>query len=269
MRTLKNYSLIYDDSCPLCQSYSKAFVNTGLLNEENREAYQNMSENTCMLIDKRRACNEIALVNKKTGEVLYGIDSILKIITTPLPILNRFLTFKPIYWLLKKCYSFISYNRKVIMPNNEKLDNCIPDFNMKYRVLYILFTWIFTSFVLLKFSYHITKFIPESNFGREFFICGGQIVFQSLILIRYSSRQKMDYLGNMMTISFLGSLLIYVGIGLGNKLNFSENAFIIYFLTVAFFMFIEHFRRMKLIQMPKTVSYTWLIYRLIILFIIL
>ena len=79
MRTLRNYALIYDDQCPICQVYTKALVVTGVFEKKGREAYQVMDNQTCTLIDKDRARNEIALVNKKTGEVNYGLDSLLKV----------------------------------------------------------------------------------------------------------------------------------------------------------------------------------------------
>jgi predicted DCC family thiol-disulfide oxidoreductase YuxK len=270
MKTLKNYKLIFDDQCPLCQTYSKAFVLTGLLDKEGREGFQEMHEETCTLIDKKRACNEIALVNMETGEVIYGIDSILKIITLRIPILTKLFNFKPIYFLLKKLYSFISFNRKVIMPSKNQNDTCTPDFNIKYRTFYLILTWFLTSFILYRYSIHLTEYLPKSSFGREFFICGGQIVFQSIVLMSYDKQKIYNYLGNMMSISLAGAILLVIGI-LMAKIAIIHSAifFLIYFFSVVFLMFLEHLRRCKLIGLNLTPSITWVIYRLIIVFILL
>jgi predicted DCC family thiol-disulfide oxidoreductase YuxK len=263
MKTLKNYKLIFDDQCPLCQTYSKAFVLTGLLDKEGREGFQEMHEETCTLIDKKRACNEIALVNMETGKVIYGIDSILKIISLRIPLLTKLFKFKPIYYLLKKLYSFISFNRKVIMPSKNPNDTCTPDFNLKYRTLYLILTWLLTSFVLFRYSIDLTNYLPKSTLGREFFICGGQILFQSIILINNDKQKIYNYLGNMMSISLAGAILLVIGILIA-KIAIIHSAifFLIYFFSVVFLMFLEHLRRCKLIGYNLIPSITWILYQL-------
>jgi len=270
MKVLKDYSLIYDDQCPLCKTYTKAFVLTGVLEENGRQAFQEVSEETCTLIDLKRACNEIALVNNKTGEVIYGIDSILKIATTVIPFSKFIFHFPPIYWILKKLYSFISFNRKVIMPSKKITDTCTPDFNLKYRIIYLLFTWSITAYILMRYSIHFSPFLNESSFGREFIICGGQIVFQAIVLRKLPKEKLFQYLGNMMTISFAGALLLGIILFVGNIL--SIHTFIFYFTTffiVVFLMLLEHLRRVKLMQLSFLPTLTWITYRIIVLLILL
>ncbi len=270
MKSLKDYSLIYDDQCPLCQTYTKAFVLTGVLDENGRQAFQEVSEETCSLIDRKRACNEIALVNHKTGEVIYGIDSILKIITTVIPFTKFIFHFPPIHWILKKMYSFISFNRKVIMPSKNINDTCTPDFNLKYRLIYLFFTWSITAFILMRYSIHFYPLINESSFGREFLICGGQILFQSIILHKLSREKLFQYLGNMMTISFAGALLIGLFQLAGTLFSIvSTNYYFTSFFIVVFLMLLEHLRRVKLMQLTLLPTITWVIYRIIVLLILL
>ncbi|MBI1836866.1 MAG: DUF393 domain-containing protein [Flavobacteriia bacterium] len=269
MKTLKNYKLIYDDQCPLCKTYSKTFVMTGLLTKEGREGYQKMEEKTCLLIDKQRACNEIALVNMETTEVIYGIDSIIYIIAFRFKLLNQILHAKPIHYLLQKLYLCISYNRKIIMPSNSKTDTCTPDFNIKYRIIYLICTWLFTSFILYKYSFHLEKWVPKSTFGREFFICGGQLIFQTLVLIKYSKERIFNYLGNMMTISFAGAILLTIGIAFSKLCNITNgNYFITFFFTIVILMLFEHIRRNKKLNLNYSPTITWTIYRLLIVSII-
>ena len=73
-------------------------------------------------IDVQRASNEIALVDNENKTVLYGIDSLLKVIGFSFPWMEKVGNWKPINFLLKKLYSFISYNRKVIMPSKKKAE---------------------------------------------------------------------------------------------------------------------------------------------------
>ena len=270
MKVLKDYSLIYDDQCPLCKTYTKAFVLTGVLEENGRQAFQEVSEETCTLIDRKRACNEIALVNNKTGEVIYGIDSILKIATTVIPFSKFIFHFPPIYWFLKKLYSFISFNRKIIMPSQKINDTCTPDFNLKYRITYLIFTWSITAYILMQYSIHFSPLLNESSFGREFIICGGQIVFQAIVLRKLQKEKLFQYLGNMMTISFAGALLLGIILFVGNI--FSIHSFNFYFITffiIVFLMLLEHLRRVKLMQLSLLPTLTWIAYRIIVLLILL
>lgn len=269
MRTLKNYALIYDDQCPLCQVYTKALVVTGVFEKKGREAYQIMETQTCNLIDKERARNEIALVNKKTGEVTYGLDSLLKVAYYIFPFLKSVFRIKPIYWGFKILYATISYNRKIIMPSKRINDVCTPDFHLKNRTRYIVIAWMITSYLMFKFTLHLGAYIPISSYGREFFICGGQILFQALILWKLKFEDKMDYLGNMMTISLVGSILLGFGMIIGNFFQLTDAFYITYFFGVVGLMFLEHLRRVKLLNLGWTLSISWVIYRILVLNILL
>lgn len=269
MRTLKNYALIYDDQCPLCQAYTKALVITGVFEKKGREAYQVMEKQTCVLIDKERARNEIALVNKKTGEVTYGLDSLLKVAYYIFPFLKTVFRIKPIYWTFKILYATISYNRKIIMPSKRINDVCTPDFHLKNRTRYIVITCLITSYLMYKFTFHLGTFIPESTYGREFFICGGQILFQAIILWKLKVEDKMDYLGNMMTISLVGAILLGFGMIVGHIFQLTEVFYLTFFLAVVSLMFLEHLRRTKLLNLGWTPSISWVIYRILILSILL
>lgn len=270
MKTLQHHVLIFDDDCPLCEAYTSAFIKTKMLDANGREAYGEMSANTCNLIDKDRARNEIALVNTKTGVVLYGIDSLMRVLAHSWPVFAPLFRWNLFRWLMKHVYAFISYNRKVIIPAVQKQNACVPDVNLFYRWAYIVFTWLFTSMVLSKYSVILNGVIPPSKFFREFMICGGQIVFQSVTLFFITPKKRLDYLGNMMTISFAGALLLLIVLGFA-KLGVSTGSvfYAVVFMGVASLMFIEHWRRMKVLQIHWLASVSWVVYRLLILSFIL
>ncbi len=105
--------------------------------------------------------------------------------------------------------------------------------------------------------------------AKEFIICGGQIIFQAMV-IRFIAKDKvLDYLGNMMTISFAASLVLLLFMGVGKV--FSITIPIIYagfFMLVVTLMLAEHARRMKLIGLNLLASISWVTYRIIVLTII-
>ncbi len=117
MKTLANHLLLFDAECPVCDAFSKAVVNKGMINSDGRKAYQQeLDAQTCPLVDRQRAINEIALINLDTGEVSYGAESILRLYAAEYPVLKKILTFGPLMWILNKLYAFISLNRRVILP---------------------------------------------------------------------------------------------------------------------------------------------------------
>jgi predicted DCC family thiol-disulfide oxidoreductase YuxK len=265
MKTLNNHVILFDNECPMCYAYTKAFVKTGMLPEDGREAYQQMPENICPLVDRQRAANEIALVNTENGEVTYGIQSLFKIIAHAMPFFKPLFLFGPFIYLMRKFYAFISYNRKVIIPVAVKENTIQPTFKIQYRIAYLLFTWLLTAYVLTAYAHVLTDFVPLGSLYREYFICGGQIFFQGIIIAFYKKEKLWDYLGNMMTISFAGALLLLPGLVLAKYFSIHPLFFILYFLMVAGLMFLEHLRRSKLLQLGWVMSITWAFYRLIVL----
>jgi predicted DCC family thiol-disulfide oxidoreductase YuxK len=265
MRTLKNHVILFDNECPMCYAYTKAFVKTGMLASDGREAYQEMAQNICPLVDRQRAANEIALVNTETGEVIYGIQSIFKIIAHAMPFFKPLFMFSPFIYLMRKFYAFISYNRKVIIPAAVKENTIQPTFKLRYRIAYLLFTWLITADLLTAYAHLLTDFVPLGSKYREYLICGGQLFFQSAIIVFYRKEKLWDYLGNMMTISFAGSLLLQPVLILTKYFDVQPVFFILYFLMVAGLMFLEHIRRSKLLKLGWLMSMSWALYRLIVL----
>ena len=216
MNTLKNHIILYDAECPMCKVYTKAFALTGMLDANGRAPYQDMPAIACPIVDQQRAVNEIALVNKTTGEVKYGIESLFTIIGHSFPIFKPLFSFKPFIWLMRKLYAFISYNRKVIIPAAQNTATIQPTFRLDYRIAYLLFTAALISRLLTP---------------RELQIGLGAILFQGIFILLYAPAKKWDYLGNMMTIALAGAILLTTG----------------YPQVVITLMLLENIRRMKLL----------------------
>jgi len=262
--------ILFDGECPMCRAYTRAFVKTGMLDADGRAAYQT-NMNACPLIDRQRAVNEIALVNLENGEVTYGVASIFKILGNTWPIFAGLFACNPFLWMMRKVYAFISYNRRVIIPATEAGNEFAyqPTFKLHYRIAYLLFTWFCTGFILTAYVHHLTPAIPLGNPYREYMICCGQIIFQGIIISTFAKQKLWDYLGNMMTISFGGSLLLLLPLATGHWFHLPAIFFILSFMAVAGLMFLEHIRRTKLLKLGWTMTITWALYRAMLLVLIL
>ncbi|WP_027374228.1 MULTISPECIES: DCC1-like thiol-disulfide oxidoreductase family protein [Chryseobacterium] len=259
MKTLNNHTLIYDNECPMCNLYSKGFTQYGMLAEKGREAFTEISVGNKNLIDFDRAKNEIALIDHDHNKVVYGLDSLLLIIGNSFPTLAKIARVPPLYWFFKRLYSFVSYNRKQIIPSPKEYteESCIPDFNLKYRIAYIAFVVFFSAYILSIFSVKLGLGL-EQNFGRELSVCLGQILWQTLFLKTYLKEKLWDYLGNMMTVSLLGTFLLIPALLTG----FSPVFYSMYFGIVVFVMFLEHIRRGKILKLNYLPTISWILFRL-------
>ena len=263
MKTLKNHLILYDAECPMCNLYTQAFTSTGMLDNDGRAPYQNLKGFSCPTVDRKRAVNEIALVNITTGEVSYGIDSLFKVIGNAFPLFKPLFAFRPFTWTMRKLYAFISYNRKVIIPAPKATNPTLqPTFSLKHRIAYLMAATLIAALILT----HYSRLLPyPGNAYREYLVCSGQLFFQGFIVSVIAPAKRWDYLGNMMTISLAGSLLLLPALAL------HPNAIIAtgWFAIAATGMLLEHFRRTKLLALGGTLTITWIAYRLGVLLLIL
>ncbi|MFD0862725.1 DCC1-like thiol-disulfide oxidoreductase family protein [Sungkyunkwania multivorans] len=271
MKTLTDHTLIYDKDCPMCVGYTSAFIKTGMLDNNGREAFSEMSSQTQAVLSIEKAADEIALVDRTTGNVLYGIDSMLKVIGNAIPLVAIVGHWRPINFLLKKIYKFISYNRKVIIPNMPRPNNtlqCVPTFNYTYRWLFIIVATIFTGLILNSYGNVLAAFLPTAGLSRELSIASGQIAFQALILQSFSRKTIVNYLGNMTTISLGGSLLLSVYLLFNSFISLTPFIGLLWFGIVFTLMLIEHIRRVKLLGLPSLLTISWVLYRCLVLILI-
>lgn len=95
------------------------------------------------------------------------------------------------------------------------------------------------------------------------------MLFQGTVILFYRKDKIWEYLGNMMTISFAGALLLSPMLVVAYYFQMSTVLFMLYFLVVAGLMLLEHLRRSKILNLGYTMSISWVLYRLIVLALIL
>ncbi|MFL5754542.1 MAG: luciferase family protein [Bacteroidia bacterium] len=141
-----------------------------------------------------------------------------------------------------------------------------------FKTVFLIFSWLLTSFALTWYSGLLSNYIGATSFGREFLVCGGQIVFQFtlLFLFREKSQAILDYLVQMMTVSLFGSVLLIPALFVHHFFPHTTSIlFLCWFMLVVAFMLYEHIRRVKRIGAPKWLSASWVSYRILVLLLIL
>lgn len=267
MKTLTNHTLLYDEDCPMCNLYTAGFIKANMLDQNGRKPFVVLTDEEQTYIDLDRAKNEIALVDTKNKKVFYGIDSLLKVIGTSFPWMEKVGSWKPVNYLLRKLYKFISYNRKVIAPskkNTTKKIECVPDFNATYRILYIVLATLFTAFSLFQYA-KLVPFLSNTLFGKELALALGQIGFQYLFIRKINIQDQLHYIGNLVTVSVIGSLFLLPIIMLNQFVALHQYIVLGWFGITVTVMILEHYRRINLLQLPKHLTLTWILYRILAL----
>ena len=103
----------------------------------------------------------------------------------------------------------------------------------------------------------------------ELFMVIGQLAFQLPFIFKKTQEQKWNYYFNMLLVSMMGSLLLLALLLFNHFYLLSSTLNILYFFAVVLFMFFEHKKRVEQLNLPFYISYTWVLYRFLILIFIL
>lgn len=246
----KTKIIIYDDTCPLCTAYTNVFVQTGLLEKKDRKKFSSITPDLLALVDIKRSVNEIPVIDVNTKQVWYGIDALLEILSQKLPFIKAAGNIKPIKWLLYKCYKFISYNRRVIVATKQP-DNsfdCTPDFNLRYRVLFMLVFLILNTILLIPLQEYL---LNTSLFNVNTI---QQLQWPHLILVGFNiilaysigKKNGMEYLGQVNMLVLIAIALTVPLILINKYFNLHNNNINNFYLGMLTIVILgEYIRRMK------------------------
>jgi predicted DCC family thiol-disulfide oxidoreductase YuxK len=252
-----NLILLYDDACPLCVAYTNGFVKTGLLQATNRVPFSKADKALLAKIDLSRGINEIPLINTATNNTLYGIDALLKILSQKLKLVKPIGNIRPIRWVLQKAYKFISYNRKVVVATSPAACgfNCTPDFNLKYRLAFILFFLVINTLLLFPLHKNILQYSLFSHTSLvQLQIAHGLLVSTNIALsFSLPFQKRVDYLGQVTMLALTVVLLCIPLLCLNYFVNAAPSQFNDFYLgMLTCFIAREYIRRIKYLEIAHT-----------------
>lgn len=202
MKTEK--AIIYDDNCPMCHWYTSAFVKADLLAQEGRISFSGLAETGLAdQIDMYRSKHEIPLVDLQGGKTIYGIDSLLYLLSPRFPLIKYGMAIPPINYAVRKLYKLISYNRGVMAPSlpRHRQYDCTPDFNKTYRLLFIGIAGGLGLALLnlsLPYSIFVSFMLP---------LLGSLLLLGTL----FKGNHYITYVGHLSVLSFLTGGLCLLG----------------------------------------------------------
>lgn len=244
--------LVYDDACPLCVAYTSAFVKAGLLTAEGRQSFSDVSAELLHTINYQRSKNEIPLLDPVTNKVWYGIDALLEILGSKCSAIKTIGHLKPVNWFLKKLYSFISYNRKVIVAAKTsplKID-CSPSFNLFYRVLFMIVFLAANTLMLYPVHQHLLSKMPGYSLsaGQLFLLHTAMVVINCILALFMPKQTAIEYLGQVNMLTLVTNLLLLPLLITAIYLNLHSWINYLYLGLLTIVIFNEYFRRMDYAQ---------------------
>jgi hypothetical protein len=128
----------------------------------------------------------------------------------------------------------------------------------------------FISFTLSRYAL-LVQHLLRIRYSSIFEVCmvTGMLLFQFIFIYKKNRKLILDYFANVLMVSVIGSLLLLPLIFINHVFPLSDLLNICYFFLVVLYMFFEHKKRVKAIGLPTYLSYTWILYRVIILAFIL
>ncbi len=127
-----------------------------------------------------------------------------------------------------------------------------------------------TAFTLSRYAILIQHLISiKYNWQFELLMVVGMLFFQYPFIYKKAWALKLDYYFNMLLVSLMGSALLWPLLMINIFYACGDIINITWFFAVVLFMFLDHKRRASKLLLPTYISYTWILYRVIILIFIL
>ena len=142
--------------------------------------------------------------------------------------------------------------------------------SIPFKIFAIVCSIIITACTLSEYAKLVQHLISiKYNWQFEFFMVIGMLIFQYPFLIKKNNLLKLNYYYNMLLVSLMGSVLLWPLLLIIRVYRTTDMINLLYFFGVVLIMFLEHKRRVTKLLLPAYISYTWVLYRFIILVYIL
>ena len=287
MKTNRHFAIVYDDQCPLCSAYTLWFVRGKWIQQADRISFSEIEKNKWgEWIDISRAKNEIPVAELQSGTIFYGVEGLTKILAQRYPVIERVAAISPVKYFLSRLYKIISFNRRIIVPAkacHTKFD-CAPDFNLKYRISFMILSAIISSIITFLFGASVNETISNNPWQSGFYfllISGTGWVLQILFVLflkvrtrfsrtgilsipmksggRVREGQAFDYASHLSVIMLAGVLVLIPSIAI----NFLSGHVILPVTILSLcisggVMFLQHWKRVRLLGISKWWNALWL-----------
>lgn len=141
---------------------------------------------------------------------------------------------------------------------------------MKFKLPVIFICTVTTAFTLSQYANLVQHLLSvKYNWLFELMMVIGMVLFQWIFIYKNSRDVVMDYFLKMLKVSLIGSVLLWPLLFMNRYYNFADTTNIVYFFSVVTIMFFIHKSIVTKMELPFYISYTYILYRFIILLFII
>ena len=161
---------------------------------------------------------------------------------------------------------FIEENKFVIFPPKKFDAQNFSNPKLVWRWLYLFFAWLIISIVLGYYGELLIPVVPDQGFYREFIMSAGQVIFQVIVIGRLTKGRLIHYLGNMMTVSLIGALLLLPVLCFAWISHWEAPWwYTAYFLVIVGTIILIHKDRVERLNLHWSITLSWIVYRILLL----
>ena len=133
-------------------------------------------------------------------------------------------------------------------------------------IVYLCFCVAISGFILGSFAKIVQEYLTTTyDYRTEGLMVLGQVVFQWLFMGKASWLERKKYGIIALTVSMIGSLLLFPLIAYHNIFTVSVLFATVYFFAVVAFIFVIHHSFISTEKLPTILTYTWVLYRILLL----
>ena len=138
------------------------------------------------------------------------------------------------------------------------------------KILLSIFCIFTTAFTLSQYANLIQHLISiKYNWLFELLMIIGMLLFQLIFIFKNSRNKIFNYFSKMLFVSLVGSVLLWPLLFINKYYNLSDVINVGYFFFVVIIMFFIHKNIVTKMKLPFYLSYTYILYRFIILLFII
>jgi predicted DCC family thiol-disulfide oxidoreductase YuxK/flagellar biosynthesis protein FliQ len=213
MKSLEHKLIIYDSNCKVCSSLKDVVLRLTLIPDAKVKAYKDLNDELNAKIDPDKFRNVMALIDTAGGKTIYGSEGVAYILSSQYQVLNTLLSLRPVFRVFDFLYKTQAFNRYIIAtPKSKFTCDCFPDRIVKYRMNYIILTFLDSIFLTAMFGLSIKHFVDHVSASEAIvqmlLMAGTGWVLQILIATTSMREKALDYIGHLGSIMVVGLLIL-------------------------------------------------------------
>lgn len=217
MILMKNKLIIYDSNCKVCVGLRDLMLAFSLIKPEECSAYLELAPGLRQQVRAERFRNEMALVDTRGGETLYGAAGVALILSEKVSLLRYLFQLKIFLWLFRFLYKTLAYNRYVIAtPRQQGIAcDCYPQAATAFRLTFLFLAIALSVLLTALFGVSVHEALgqePGAAAGQLLLMAGTGWGLQLLLAACLLERQQaLDYAGHLGTLMVCGLLVLVPG----------------------------------------------------------